>query len=83
MHLRCVWLENICNAGGDQASNKSEIPYILPPFLHILLTGLYAEEPSAGRVIMVPMIGSTQAVLRCESATCLWRAQKAAGAKGD
>lgn len=81
MYIRCVRFEDVCDAGNNQASDKPIVPDVLPALLHVLLTGLDAEEIPTGRVVVVAMVRSTQGVLRRETTGILRLSEKTAGAK--
>lgn len=83
IYVRCVGLENICDASGNQASDESVIPNVLPSFLLVLFAGLDAEKISAWGIIVATVVSSTQLTPRREGANGLRLAQKTARAKDE
>lgn len=78
IYVRCVGLENICDASGNQASDKSVIPDVLPPLLLVLFARLDAKKISARGIVVATVVSSTHRTPCRERADGLRLAQQAA-----
>lgn len=58
--IRGIRLENICDTSNQKAANESVVPDALPAFLHVLLAGLDAEEPTGRGVVVITVVGGTE-----------------------
>lgn len=76
--IRGIRLENICDTSNQQAADESVVPDALPAFLHVLLAGLDAKQPTSRGVVVITMVGGTEVGSSREALNALGPAQQAA-----
>lgn len=80
-HVRSVRLENICDAGNEEAANETVVPDTLPAFLLVLLAGPDTEQPASRGIVVATVIATTESASGREALDILRPAQQAARAE--